>query len=171
MPAPPRWLVAVPDAIKQLETLERNLVTRKDVERLFGVGRARAAVLMRSFGAELTGNNLTLTRERLISELQGRHESQAFRDEEERRTHVELELRRARRRGVRVTVAAETLGVRLEGLPDEVTVEGGRIEVRFQNAKEAVVRLFALAQALTNDYDEFEKLVEAASKHAINIHR
>ena len=43
MPAPPRWLLAVPDAIRQLETLDRDLLTRRDVERLFGVSRARAA--------------------------------------------------------------------------------------------------------------------------------
>ena len=55
MPAPPRWLLAVPDAIRQLETLDRDLLTRRDVERLFGVSRARAAQLMRTFGAELVG--------------------------------------------------------------------------------------------------------------------
>ena len=36
----------------------------------------------------------------------------------------------------------------------------GRIEVRFSGAKDAVGRLFALAQALTNDYEQFEALVE-----------
>ena len=55
MPAPPRWLLAVPDAIRQLEALDRDLLTRRDVERLFGVSRARAAQLMRTFGAERVG--------------------------------------------------------------------------------------------------------------------
>ena len=45
------------------------------------------------------------------------------------------------------------------GLPEGVTVEAGRIEVRFAGAKEAVVKLFALAQALTGDYERFEDLV------------
>ncbi|MCY4662707.1 MAG: hypothetical protein OXF93_23330 [Acidobacteria bacterium] len=40
-----------------------------------------------------------------------------------------------------------------------MTVEAGRIEVRFAGAKEAVVKLFALAQALTGDYERFEDLV------------
>ena len=43
MPAKPRWLLALPDAIRQLEALDRDLLTRRDVERLFGVSRARAA--------------------------------------------------------------------------------------------------------------------------------
>ena len=34
-----------------------------------------------------------------------------------------------------------------------------RIEVRFASAKEAVVKLFALAQALTVDYERFETIV------------
>ena len=40
-----------------------------------------------------------------------------------------------------------------------MTVEAGRVEVRFASAKEAVVKLFALAQALTNDYERFETIV------------
>ena len=39
------------------------------------------------------------------------------------------------------------------------SVARGRIEVQFTGAREAVGRLFALAQALTNDYDRFEDLV------------
>jgi hypothetical protein len=40
-----------------------------------------------------------------------------------------------------------------------VTVARGRIEVQFDGARDAVGRLFALAQALTNDYERFEDLV------------
>ena len=41
MPAPPRWLLAVPDAIRQLDALDRDLLTRRDLERLFGVSKVR----------------------------------------------------------------------------------------------------------------------------------
>jgi len=49
-----RWL-AIPDAISQLEQLDRQqldrqLLTRRDIERLFGVGKVRAAALMQTFG-------------------------------------------------------------------------------------------------------------------------
>ena len=38
MPAKPRWLLAIPDAIGQFEELDRPLLTRRrDLERLFGV--------------------------------------------------------------------------------------------------------------------------------------
>ena len=44
MPAKPRWLLSIPDAISQLEQLDRTLLTRRDVERLFGVSKARAGL-------------------------------------------------------------------------------------------------------------------------------
>ena len=59
-----------------------------------------------------------------------------------------------------MAVPVEALEARLAGLPAGVTVEPDRIEVRYHGAQEAVGRLFALAQALTNDYKQFEALVE-----------
>ena len=58
-----------------------------------------------------------------------------------------------------MAVPVEALEARLSGLPEGVAVEPDRIEVRFASPQEAVARLFALAQALTNDYDRFEALV------------
>ena len=70
------------------------------------------------------------------------------------------ELRQARRTGIRVPVPVETLQGRLATLPPGVSVRRDRIEVRFTSATDAVARLFALAQALTHDYDRFETLIE-----------
>ena len=55
MPAKPRWLLAIPDAISQLEQLDRPLLTCRDIERLFGVGKVCVAALMKTFGAKLVG--------------------------------------------------------------------------------------------------------------------
>ena len=160
MPAQPRWLIAVPDAIRQLEALDRDLLTRRDVERLFGVSRARAAQLMRTFGAELVGASRVLRRTELLRQLRKYRQRAAFCGEEERRTRLVAELRQARLTGIRVAVPREAREARLSGLPAGVSVEPGRIEVRFSGAQDAVGRLFALAQALTNDYERFEALVE-----------
>ena len=159
MPATPRWLLAIPDAIQQLEALDRDLLTRRDLEALFGVARARAATLMRDFGAELTGNQRTLPRVQLLRQLRKHRARAAFRGEETRRDRVVTAIRQARLTGIRVAVPSEALEARLAGLPAGVSVEPGRIEVRFSGAQEAVARLFALAQALTTDYDRFETLV------------
>ena len=46
----PRWLLAIPDAVKQLERLKRENLTRRDLEILFDVSRVTAAKLMKRFG-------------------------------------------------------------------------------------------------------------------------
>ena len=159
MPATPRWLLAVPDAIKQLEAIDQDLLTRRDLERLFGVSRARAATLMQTFGAEMTGYQRTLPRTKLLRQLRKHRARAAFRGEAARQERLLTELRTARLTGIRVAVPGEALEGRLASLPDGVHVARDRIEVRFSGAQEAVARLFALAQALTNDYDRFETLV------------
>ena len=159
MPAKPRWLLAIPDAIRQLEALDREMLTRRDVEQLFGVSRARAATLMQTFGAELTGNQRTLPRAQLLRQLRKHRARAAFRGEEERRERLLTELRTARLTGIRVAVPVEALEGRLASLPEGVSIARDRIEVRFSGAQEAVARLFALAQVLTNDYERFETLV------------
>ena len=160
MPARPRWLLALPDAIAQLEALDRPLLTRRDLEALFGVSRARAATLMRTFGAEWTGSIRTLPRTTLLRQLRRLQMHAPFRDEAARRDRVLTELRQARRTGIRVPVPVDALHGRLASLPAGVSVRRDRIDVRFTSAHDAVAKLFALAQALTHDYDRFETLIE-----------
>ena len=156
----PRWLLAIPDAIQQLEALDQDLLTRRDLERLFGVSKVRATQLMTAFGAGRTGHLLTLPRAALLRQLRRPRTRAAVRGEAMRRDRVVTAIRQARITGIRAAVPREALEARLSGLPDGVSVESGRIEVRFSGAKDAVGRLFALAQALTHDYERFEALVE-----------
>ena len=163
MPPTPRWLLALPDAIRQLDALDRDLLIRRDLEQLFGVSRARAATLMQTFGAELTGYQRTLPRDDSSSASSGNTApgppSAAKGDVADRPGRPRL--RQARLTGIRVDGAQrETLDARLASLPaGGVGRARDRIEVRFSGAQEAVGRLFALAQALTNDYARFETLV------------
>ena len=162
MPARPRWLLALPDAIQQLDALDRPLLVRRDLEALFGVSRARAATLMRAFGAERTGSIRTLPRTALLRQLRRLQQTAPVRDEAARRDRVLTALRQARRAGIRVPVPAAALDGRLARLPPGVSVRRDRIEVHFTSAPDAVAKLFALAQALTHDYDRFETLIEGS---------
>ena len=83
----------------------------------------------------------------------------AFRHEEERRERLASELQKARPTGVRFKVPAGSMSAKLANLPDGVSVERGRIEVRFDGAEDALVRLYTLAQALGNDLGRFQALV------------
>ena len=120
----------MPDAISQLEQVDRDLLTRRDIERLFGVGKVRAAALMKTFGAEFVGNQRTLPRTRLLQQLKRHRGRAAFRVEEERRARVAAELQKARLTGVGFKVPVETMSAKLANLPDGVSLERGRIEVR-----------------------------------------
>ena len=160
MPATPRWLLAIPDAIRQLEALDRDLLTRRDVERLFGVSRAPGGAA----DADVRGGDDRLPENAAPDEAPPpapEHRARAaFRGEEERRDRLVAELRKARLTGIRVTVPAEALEAK-PGQPARGRVGRARdrIEVRFRGAQDAVGRLFALAQALTHDYEQFEALV------------
>ena len=102
------------------EALDRDLLTRRDVERLFGVSRARAAQLMPMFGAELVGAARVLRRSELLRQLRKYRTRAAYRGEEQRRTRLVAELRQARLTGIRVAVPVEALEARLTGLPEGV---------------------------------------------------
>ena len=104
---------------------------------------------MKTLGAEFVGNQRTLSRTKLPQQLKKHRARAAFRGEEERRARLVAELQQARLTGVRFKVPAETMSAKLANLP----------EVRFDGAENALERLFALAQALGNDYVRFEELV------------
>ena len=110
--------------------------------------------------AELTGNQRTLPKPQFLRQLPKHRARAAFRGEGERRARLVAELRKARVTGIRVTLPVETLDAKLASLPEGVSVFRDRIEVRFNGAKEAVERLYALAYALVNDYERFEGLVD-----------
>ena len=65
-----------------LEALDRTLLTRRDIEQLFGISKVRAATLMQTFGAEMTGNQRTLPRTKLLRQLKKHRARAAFRHEE-----------------------------------------------------------------------------------------
>ena len=149
-----------PDAISQLEALDRQLLTRRGhrtaLRRLDRPGRHPHADL-RGRNDRLPENS---ARTKLLRQLRKHRARSAFRGEVERRDRLVAELRKARLTGIRVTLPAETLDAKLASLPEGVSVSRDRIEVRFGGAKEAVERLYALAYALVNDYERFEGLVD-----------
>ena len=89
--------------------------------------KVRAAALMKTFGAELVGNQRTRPRTKLLQQLKKHRGPAAFRVEEERRTRLVAELQQARLTGFRFKVPAEVMSAKLADLPEGVSVERGRI--------------------------------------------
>jgi hypothetical protein len=159
MPFAPLWLSRIPDAVGQLEELDRDALTRKDLEHLFGVSRALASQLMHRFGATRVGSQLVLERAGLIRTLKALRRGRQAQAAVARRTAVVTHLRQARVDAVRIPVTREVLQTHVAGLPAGVALGPGRIEVSFTSVPEALQQLFTLAQAITNDYDRFAAIV------------
>ena len=101
---------------------------------------------MKTFGAELVGNQRTLPRTKLLQQLKKHRGRAAFRVEEERRARLVSELQKTRLTGVRFKVPFETTSAKPANLPEGVSVARDRIEVRFDGAEDALSRLFAIGR-------------------------
>ncbi|MEP7309360.1 MAG: hypothetical protein ABJA98_27975 [Acidobacteriota bacterium] len=161
MPIAPNWYPRIPDAVAQLETLDRDLLTRTDLEVLLGVSRPRASQLLHRFHARPVGSQLVLDRLGLIRSLRAIRRGRPAKAAAARRTNVATTLRQARLEAVRVPVAREVLQTQVAGLPAGIALGPGHIEVRFESVSEALQKLFTLAQAIINDYDRFAAMVSA----------
>ena len=159
MPRSPTWLTSLPDAIEQLEALERETITRQDVEQLLGVSKRQAVVLLHRFGARRVGNALLLDRRALVRQFQAIRRGRVFSSEIDRKEKLAETLHRARIHRVRIRVPTDSYSMRLANLPAGVVLSPGHIQVSFSGAEEAVQRLFELAHALVNDFDAFKQVV------------
>ena len=141
VPAKPRWLLAIPDAISQLEQLDRPLLTRRDIERLFGVGKVRAAAAEAPAAAQEAPRPGRVPRRGGETRARGRRAPEGPADrgpvQGARRDH-EREAGEPDRRGVG------------RARSDRGAVDG---------AEDALARLYSLAQALGNDLARFQALV------------
>ncbi len=160
MPPLPSWYPKIEDALKQLEDPGELYVTRAGVEQLLGVSRRQAIYLLHRWGASTLAGNLVIRRDTLAGRLRAIRKGKIFVDEEQRLARLAGELRRARSAPLRF--AAGPAAVKVADLPEGVTIEPGRIEVRFDTPRQGVERLYALAKALVNDFGAFER---AAGDH------
>jgi hypothetical protein len=57
-----------------------------------------------------------------------------------------------------VSAPAAVVNQQLEGLPEGIVIEPGRITLRFTTSREALEKLLALAMAIRNDQSLFEQM-------------
>jgi hypothetical protein len=161
MPAKAQWLLRVPEILEELSALELPVVDRAVCERLFGLRRRRAIDLMRSFGGYQAGRTFLIDRPKLVAELERIRVSSDFKMEARRRERLTDRLEAIRRlqtaARVAIPVAPPTLGSRLPELPPGVGLTPGALHIQFRSSEDLLGKLFALAQAIANDYEAFEK--------------
>ena len=173
MPAKPVWYSRLPDIILELEALPRPFVDRAAVEFLLGVGRRRAQQIMAPCVTDRVGANGLVDRNALIDRLRGLAQGDdGFYEVERRRkvAHVLEQLRQTRLEQPQLLVEAPVAVVNqgFEDLPAGVHIEAGRITIEFEQPQQALERLLALAMAISNDYDRFER--RAGSYSGTQLH-
>ena len=161
MPAKAQWLLRVPEILAELSALDVPVVDRAVCERLFRLRRRRAIDLIRCFGGYQLGRTFLVDRPMLIAQLERIRDSPDFEMEFRRKERLTERLDAIRRlqAGARVAISIEpeTLSQRLPDLPEGVGLSPGALHIQFQSSEELLSKLFALAQAIANDYEAFEK--------------
>jgi hypothetical protein len=160
MPAKSQWLANLPEIIRELELVQTPVVDRACVETVFGVGRRRAIQLMHEFGGYQAGKTFLLDRLALIGKLGAMVGGEGFYYESRRRQRLGRQLQSlaevVKARRVVVAVGRGGWETTVSTLPEGVVASAGRLVVEFSSREELATRLFAVVQALANDYESFE---------------
>lgn len=167
MPAKPVWYSKLDEILRDLRENPRAFVDRTTVEFLLGVGRRRAQQVMAPCITDHIGANGLANRDLLVAHLQRLAEGEDASHERRRRRRVagvleQLRQDRLARPQLLVEAPVGVVNQEFDSLPPGVHVEPGRITVEFEQPQQALERLLALAMAISNDYDRFERRAKAA---------
>lgn len=163
MPDKPILCGRLEEIAKSLGDLPDDWVDRPMVEQALGIGRRRAQQILAPCVTRQIGRSGLARREAILDHLRrlAAGENAYYERRRQRRLGEQLEKLREdllRRPRVLVEAPAAVLSQRFEGLPEGVAVVPGQITVRFGTATEALEKLLALAMAIGNERDRFERL-------------
>lgn len=159
MPDQPSWYQRIPQILKILETTSLPVLDRYSVEKLFGVGRRQAVRIMARLGGYQAGRTSLIERDELAQRLRLLAGGVSVERAVGRRQRIWQILRgeTSRLRALGVTITPPQIPPRLANLPAGVDLRPGRLVVTYTEPIQLLERLYALAQALTVDYENFEK--------------
>jgi hypothetical protein len=163
MPARAAWISRINEISTELERLPRPFIDRSTIEVLLQVGRRRAQQILAPCVSDRVGANGLAERDTVIRRLHEIAEGQEEHFETERRRKVAYvieKLRRERIESPQVLIEApvRVLSQQLLNLPAGVAITPGRITVEFTEPQQALEKLLALAMAIGNDYELFERI-------------
>lgn len=163
MPDKPTWYSRLDDAVAELDALAWPWVDRETLQSLLKVGRRRAQQILQPCVTHQIGASGVADRQELIAHLQRLASGDAAHYERRRRQRLAQtmeDLRKAALAQPKVLVEAPITVVsqQFANLPEGVTVSPGNISIAFASPREALERLLALAMAIGNDFNEFERI-------------
>lgn len=165
MPAKPVWYRKLSHIIEALRGHPLPYVDRPTVEFLLGVSRRRAQQIMAPCVLDRRpGTNGLADRDALITRLERIADGDEGTYEIERRRKVARLIEQLRRERIEqpqllVEAPLSVVNQKFENLPAGVRLDRGRITVEFDEPHEGLEKLLALAMAISNDFDAFERIV------------
>jgi hypothetical protein len=168
MPDQPGWIDRIEQIAEEVQASSAPVFDRAAIERLFEVRRRQAIVLMHRMGGYQAGKTFLVDRQALLRFLRD-PQREAVAEVEARRFASLLEtLGRAKEerhfRRIPVPATARVYQLEFGGLPEGIDFEPGELRIRFNQPHELLEKLFALSQALANDYETFEQAWARASQ-------
>jgi hypothetical protein len=161
MPAQPAWFHRLEEILEELRGLRITHLDRRAVQKLFGVRERRARQLMAGLPGFQAGNAFAVERQAMLARLESTAAGDRFQWESARRARLADEIDRTRRllAGRRVRISAAAAPRRLPDLPAGITLSSGELRITFHDAEDLAARLFALSQAMANDWQAFASVV------------
>ena len=133
--------------------------SRKDIERLFGIGRASAQNLMKAIGeVQTVAGAHFVDRASLLGFLDHLLNAESV-DEALRDRQLEAEPP-PRPKTLRVSLPGDLRSIMLPDLPPNVRLEPGRVEILADTAVGMVETLVILAMVMQNDLDRWRNVIE-----------
>ena len=171
MPSKSSWYSKLDQIIHELQLLPRPFVDRATLEFLLGVGRRRAQQIMARCITEQVGTSGLADRDALIAHLRRVAEGDDSYYERRRRRKVaeilaQLQKDRLERPQLLVEAPLKVLTQEFVDLPAGVDLEPGRISLTFDQPQQALEKLLALAMAISNDFERFDRQVRPSSPAA-----
>jgi len=165
VPDKPTWYGRLDQIIAELGDQPWPWVDRETLQSLLQVGPRRAQQILRPCVTHQVGANGVAGREELIAHLKRLAAGDDVHYERRRRQRLAQVLEGLRQSALaqpKVLVEAPTtvLNQELADLPDGVSISPGAISITFSSPNEALQRLLALAMAIGNDFNEFERQSE-----------
>jgi hypothetical protein len=156
MPRQVEWIHKIPEILDCLRGDPAQLLDRAAVEKLFAVSPRQAVRILQRMEAASVGGAKVMDKERMITRLMElqQDENVVFEYNRREQLHRKLEESRAeiRLRRIQIPAPAE---VSLQGLPEEIQLEPGKLQIRFSSSVELLQNLMLLAQAISLDWDTF----------------
>jgi hypothetical protein len=126
-----------------------------------GCGAGQAIELLHRLGGYQAGRTFLIGREHLMEQLDSLGAGDECQREIARRERVSVAIEKIQRtrqsEAVRIPVSPDVFDSRMRSLGPDVQLRPGKLEIEFAGSEDLLRKLFGLAQAVSNDYANFER--------------